>query len=167
MKAILEEMVIEKGDEKKDTYKRTNIRLRNGGLLKEKNNPGGGSISKKKASILVVDDEVTIRELFRKLLERVGYCVDVANDGHEAVEKAKNKSYPMAFIDIVMPGINGYLTLLELKKLNQNMKAVMMTGYSVESIVKDAMKKDAYACISKPFSRDDVLSLIARMEEKL
>lgn len=158
---------IEKEGAEKDTDKLGYGHLKNKGSPKEKNSPGVEPKSKKKASVLVVDDEVTIRELFRKLLERVGYCVDVASNGHEAVEKAKNRAYPMAFIDVVLPGINGYLTLLELKKLNPNVKAVMMTGYSVESIVKDAMKKDAYACISKPFSRDDVLSLIAKMEGKL
>lgn len=160
-------MAIEKAGAEKDADKLGYGRLKAKGSPKEKNSPGVESKSKKKVSILVVDDEVTIRELFRKLLERVGYCVDVASDGNEAVEKAKNKSYPMAFIDIVMPGINGYLTFLELKKLNPNLKAVMMTGYSVESVVKDAMKKDVYACISKPFARDDVLSLIAKIEGEL
>lgn len=118
---------------------------------------------KKKVSILVVDDDITMRELFKRLLGSEGYSVDVASDGRTAIEKAKDKTYDIAFIDIVMPGINGYLTFLEIKKANPDIKAVMMTGYSVESVVKDCMKKDAYACINKPFARDDVLSLIEKI----
>lgn len=149
----------------KDTYKLGKAIHRNKNYPKEEGQTRGRL--KKGLSILVVDDDDTIRELFRRLLESKGYTIDTASDGYKAVELARKKKHGLAFIDIVMPGMNGYLTFLEIKKINPGMKAVMMTGYSVDSIIKDALKKDAYTCINKPFFRDDVLSIIAKIEKEL
>ncbi len=125
------------------------------------------AIEKNTLSILIVDDDESIRELFERLLKREGYFIDAVEDGAGAIEKTKAKNYDIAFIDIVMPGINGYLTFCEIKKISPNIKAVMMTGYSEESTIKAAIKEGAYACLFKPFSRDNLFSLIKKIGKKL
>lgn len=158
-------VLLEREELGKDTYRLGK------GVPKNKNCPReeGQTVGrlKKGLSILVADDDDTIRELFKRLLESEGYTIDITTDGYRAVELARKKKHDLAFIDVVMPGMNGYLTFLEIKKINPKIKAVMMTGYSVDSIVKDALKKDAYTCINKPFSRDDVLGIIATIEKGL
>ncbi|ODS30584.1 MAG: putative two-component response regulator protein, partial [Candidatus Scalindua rubra] len=71
-----------------------------------------------KTTILVVDDEFSIRETLKGILEDRGYKVDVAEDGHTAIEMAKKTHFDIMFIDVVMPGIDGFKTLEEIKKLD-------------------------------------------------
>jgi DNA-binding NtrC family response regulator len=117
-------------------------------------------------SILVVDDEESMRDLFERLFSDDGFSLDTVEDGAKAIEKVKAKDYDIAFIDIVMPGINGYLAFCEMKKISPALKAVMITGYSEESIIKACIKEGAYACLHKPFSLDILFSLIEKIKSE-
>lgn len=117
-------------------------------------------------SILVVDDEESMRDLFERLFEGEQFSLDTVEDGAKAIEKVKIKDYDIAFIDIVMPGINGYLAFCEMKKISPSLKAVMITGYSEESIIKAALKEGAYACLHKPFSLNILFSLIEKIKSE-
>ena len=117
-------------------------------------------------SILVADDEESIRGLFERLFKGEGFSLDTAEDGAKAIEKVKIKEYDIAFIDIVMPGINGYMAFCEMKKISPNLKAVMITGYAEESIIKACLKEGAYACLHKPFSLDTLFDLIEKIKSE-
>lgn len=59
-------------------------------------------------SILVIDDDVAIRVLLQAVLKRMNFQVDLAEDGHVALEKLKNTSYDVVLLDLMMPRVNGY-----------------------------------------------------------
>ena len=117
-------------------------------------------------SILLVDDDECMRDLFERILSKEGFSLDTAEDGAKAIEKVKIKDYDVVFIDIAMPGISGYLTFCEMKKISPSLKAVMISGYADDFIFNAAMKEGAYACLHKPFTLDVLFSLIEKIKNE-
>lgn len=69
------------------------------------------------AHILAVDDNPEIREIIEILLTGEGFAVDQAGNGTQALAMLKEKHYDLIILDIMMPGMNGYQTCLEIRKL--------------------------------------------------
>ncbi len=110
--------------------------------------------------VLVVDDRLEDRETFRDILEGKGYRVTTAKDGYEAIELVKKGNFDIIFVDVKMPGIDGIRTFDEIHKIRPDVPVIMVTGYSVEELVKDALDKGAYACIYKPLDMDKILKIV-------
>jgi len=112
------------------------------------------------ASILVVDDEAIMQEILGDFLREEGYEVDVAGSGEEGVERARQRLYDCAIVDLMMPGIDGIETMQQLREIDPSLPVVMVTAFaSVESAV-EAMKQGAYEYITKPFKNDEVLVVL-------
>jgi len=118
----------------------------------------------KKAYILVVDDEETIRETIRIILEENGYKVDTAKNGVEAIEKSKRNYYDVALLDIRLPDIEGTKLLTKMKDTVPKMVKIMVTGYASMENAIEALNYGADAYITKPVSPDELLKVI---DEKL
>jgi len=110
--------------------------------------------------ILIVDDERRMTETLTDLLEELGYHVEVAFDGFEAIEKARSQFFDVILMDIRMPGINGVETFREIKKFRPEAAVMMMTAYSVEELVAEALKEGAYDVMYKPLDIGKVLEFI-------
>lgn len=111
-------------------------------------------------NILVVDDLKSIRMTLGRVLEDEGHNVVLAEDGYQAIEAAKQTSFDIIFMDIKMPGINGVQTFREVKKINPQAAVIMMTAYSVEDLVREALEEGAYAVVYKPFDIENIVSII-------
>ena len=83
------------------------------------------------ASILIVDDEQGIRDVLREYLELEGYEVDDAADGMEAIRKAKAKDYDLIVMDVMMPKLDGYSAVKEIKK-DKDVPVIMLSARSEE-----------------------------------
>ena len=92
-------------------------------------------------------------------MEEKGYKVSTAGDGFTAIKMAGNTHFDMALIDVVMPGIDGFQTLGEIKKIDPEIKAIMMTGHDVEHFVEKAISLGAFAHLSKPIDIVELLQL--------
>ena len=79
--------------------------------------------------ILVVDDEENIRFLFKEELEEEGYSVEVASNGHEAIEKEKKAKFDVIVMDIKMPGMDGIQALNEIKNFNKDQLVILCSAY--------------------------------------
>ena len=113
-----------------------------------------------KLKILVVDDQRGIRLTLSAIIEHQGYEVTEAEDGYQAIEAVTNNAFDLVFLDIKMPGINGVQSFREIKKISPGSAVVMMTGFSVEDLVSEALEEGARTVIYKPFQVDKVLSLV-------
>ncbi len=113
-----------------------------------------------KTNILVVDDLKSVRMTLGRVLEDEGHNVVLAEDGYQAIEAAKQTSFDIIFMDIKMPGINGVQTFREVKKINPQAAVIMMTAYSVEDLVREALEEGAYAVVYKPFDIENIVSII-------
>ncbi|MFQ5893226.1 MAG: response regulator [Nitrospinota bacterium] len=104
--------------------------------------------------IMVVDDERSVCRALRKFLERKGYRVVEAYNGHEALELYKRERPKVVLLDIRMPGKNGLEVLRELKAHNPKARVIMVSAVQEEEIVLKAMNAGAFDYITKPINRD-------------
>ena len=82
------------------------------------------------SNILVIDDEEIMREILETLLAREGYDVKLAASGEEGLELARAIPFDAALVDIMMPGINGIETLDELRRIDEDLAVIIITGRS-------------------------------------
>ena len=113
-----------------------------------------------KTNVLVVDDDRGIRFTLEGIIDDEGYAVRSAEDGYQAIELAKETAFQWMFMDIRMPGLNGVETYLEIKKISPECRVVMMTGFSVEELVSQALEEGVYAVLFKPLPVEQVLKIL-------
>lgn len=109
--------------------------------------------------ILVVDDEENIREVLKEYAEFEGHEVDEAEDGREAVEKAKNNDYDIIIMDIMMPRLDGYSACKEIRKIKST--PIMMLsarGEEYDKLFGFELGIDDY--VVKPFSPKEVMARV-------
>lgn len=100
--------------------------------------------------ILVIDDERSIRNTLKDILEYEKYEVDLAEDGFEGLEKAAQTKYDVILCDIKMPRMDGMEVLEKILELNSDHTVVMISGHGNIETAVEAIKKGAYDFISKP-----------------
>jgi DNA-binding NtrC family response regulator len=116
--------------------------------------------------ILIVDDDAELRANLSEILRGAGYHTEEAASGKEAIEKAVCEEYDIALLDLIMPGMNGRDTLVELKRINPKTKTIMITAFATVEDAVEAIKKGASDYISKPFKIDELLTTIRRVLEE-
>lgn len=109
------------------------------------------------ARVLIVDDEPVTCETLGDVLEARGYIVDKAASGEEALKKIKPGGFEVALVDLKMPGMDGISTYKEMRRIDPNLRIVLMTAYSLESWVVLALKLGADGVLYKPFDPDIVV----------
>ena len=102
------------------------------------------------SKILVVDDEVKACELLKRFLEMKGYDVIMANNGEDAIEKARNEKPDAMLLDIRMPGMEGTEVLKQIREFDKDVGIVMVTAVKEEQVGKEALKAGADEYITKP-----------------
>lgn len=118
------------------------------------------------ARILVVDDERDYNETIVKRLRRRGFEAETALSGPEALELLGRKSFDVALLDIMMPGMDGIEVLRELKKRTPEVEVILLTGHaSVESGVL-GMSIGANSYLLKPVDFDELLAAIGQAYER-
>ena len=111
--------------------------------------------------ILVVDDEPTVVHVVGDVLEASGWEVDRALDAEEALSLLRGGSPAVAFLDIVLPGMNGLELLQTIKARSPETVVVMMTSHASIETAVEALQNGAYDYLDKPFEDLEVISLTA------
>ena len=110
--------------------------------------------------ILVVDDEETIRFCLKEALERVGYKVNTAENGENALKLMKKLIPDLIILDLKMPGIDGLDLLKEIKSHDPNILVILLTGHSSIDSAVSAMKAGAFDYLEKPFKMEHITIVI-------
>ena len=112
--------------------------------------------------ILVVDDEQTMQELARDLLEEQGYSVLLAGSGIEAVEifRERSEEIDLVILDLVMPKLDGGQTYLQLKSIDSSLRAFFCTGYMPNKVIAALLEEENLKAIQKPFDTGSFLALV-------
>lgn len=117
------------------------------------------------AKLLVIDDERSIRNTLREILEYEGYQMDDAPDGPTALQLASAEKYDVILCDIKMPQMDGIEVLDKLLAMNDT-PVVMISGHGNIETAVDAIKRGAYDYISKPLDLNRLLITIRNAMEK-
>lgn len=120
--------------------------------------PGDGQ------SLLVVDDNETLRERVARAFTNRGFRVSTAANYDEAIAIAREQAPDLAVVDLRMPGPSGLELLRDLKKLNAEMKVVMLTGFGSIATAVEAMRYGAHNYVSKPADTDDIIRAFQKGE---
>lgn len=118
------------------------------------------------AQILVVDDEGANRYSVSKTLQRVGYVVNEAASGEEALEFVNNQEYDVVLTDIRMQGIDGVELLRRIKEQSPDAIVILMTGFASLGTAVEALRLGAHDYLIKPSSSQDIRSSVARGVER-
>ena len=119
-----------------------------------------------RTKVLVVDDERSILSLLRDALGQWGYQVASFASAGEALQALRSELFAVALIDIHMPDMGGLELLREIKKHDEAIEVVMMTGYPTIASAVEALKEGAYDYLSKPLLLDELRHLMARLTER-
>ncbi|MFO8053824.1 MAG: sigma-54 dependent transcriptional regulator [Bacteroidales bacterium] len=118
-----------------------------------------------KKKILVVDDEKSIRNSLREILENEQYKVDEAPDGPEALELVRQYHFDLVLLDIKMPQMDGVEVLERLNVLS-DAPVVMISGHGNIETAVEAIKKGAYDFIEKPLDLNRLLITLRNALDK-
>ncbi len=116
-------------------------------------------------TILLVDDEEMVRSLGNRILHSVGYKTLLANDGVEAIEiyQQKVSEIDLVILDLSMPRKSGKETMMELKKMNSQVKIIISSGFDRSGDVQKLLEAGAYEFIQKPFQLQNLLKIIRKV----
>jgi two-component system cell cycle sensor histidine kinase/response regulator CckA len=116
----------------------------------------------KNLTVLVVDDEEKILYAISEMLKRVGFKLFTATSGQIAIELYQKNmgTIDIVILDMIMPDMDGGETYLKLKNINQNVKVLLSSGYSLQGQAQDTLKLGGVGFIQKPFSEKELLQEI-------
>lgn len=110
--------------------------------------------------ILVVDDNQDHADSMAELFALEGHAVTVAYSGEDAIAAYDRHVFDIAFMDVMMPGRNGVESFLEIKRAQPDVKVYMMTGYSIDQLLQQAIDNGALGVLGKPLDFNQVMRVI-------
>ena len=118
--------------------------------------------------ILLVDDEEMIINGSREMLETLGYSVDVAKSGKEAIEiyQANIDKIDLVILDIIMPGMGGSEVYDILKQINPYVKVLLSSGYSIDGSATEILERGCEGFLQKPFNLTNLSQKLNEILEK-
>jgi CheY-like chemotaxis protein len=111
-------------------------------------------------SILVVDDDADICRNLSDILTDVGYHVDTATGGQAALELVRQHPYDVALLDLKMPDMDGLTLYREIKKLQADTVAIVVSAYASGAITEEALTAGAWQVLPKPLDLGRLLRLV-------
>jgi two-component system cell cycle sensor histidine kinase/response regulator CckA len=114
-------------------------------------------------TILLVDDEESIRSMGAQMLQRLGFTVLMAADGREALEvfRAHEAAIALVLLDLTMPHMDGVEAFRELRRLREDVRVIISSGYSEQEVTQRFVGKGLAGFIQKPY-RSDALAAVLR-----
>ena len=137
------------------TYLNNYITHRNLGFMYQMQRPEQKLPMQREIRILVVDDEEPLRDLLRISLQKAGYKVIVARNGHEALEVFGRTPVDLVLMDVMMPDMDGFEVCVELRK-RSDVPVVMLTALNRPDDIVHGFNLGADDYISKPFTFREV-----------
>lgn len=128
-------------------------------------NKQDNEIPERPIRMMVVDDEAIVRSYSKTLFEMHGHQVDTFATASEAIAFYRHNcaDIDLVLLDMIMPHMDGQQLFAELKQINPDIKAMLATGYSVESKVQEIVEDGILVCLKKPFTYDQLQRKITDM----
>lgn len=116
----------------------------------------------KRPNVLILDDEPIVGKRLKPALEKVGCDVEAYENPADALKAIDAREFDVVVTDIRMDDIDGMQILEHVLKKSKRTKVIMITGYAMMALAREAMDKGAFDFISKPFKPDDLRQAVAK-----
>lgn len=113
-------------------------------------------------SILVADDDASVRTLLRTLLSRVGYSIEEADDGRDAIDRIGARQFEVVITDLMMPRADGFEVLRRTRELQPKTPVIVLTAEGSIRDCVEAMRAGAFNFVTKPFHHRDLQEVVGR-----
>jgi DNA-binding NtrC family response regulator len=125
--------------------------------------------SEESLEVLLVDDELSTREILEQFCRSRNLAVTVASDGRAAMTAIERNPtrFTIILTDINMPGADGFEVLKAAKAVNRECYVVMITGYATLDSALRAVREGAYDYLAKPFSLGQLDVMLARIKDRI
>ncbi len=117
--------------------------------------------------ILLAEDNLSNQKVALTMLEKIGYKADTALNGIEVLEKVKNKTYDLIFMDIQMPHMDGVSATIEIKKSfppERTPRIIAVTANSMKEDHENYIKQGLDDCVVKPFRIQNLVEVIMKTQ---
>ena len=111
--------------------------------------------------IFVVDDDRDHAESIADILGMHGYEVELSFSGEDAVRRFSERDFDIVLLDVKLPGMNGVEAFFEFRRQRPDAQVIMMTGFSLEQLLSQALSSGAEGVLRKPFAVPELLKALA------
>ena len=113
-----------------------------------------------KLRVLIVDDEPSVGDALRLVLESNGYEVVLVTNGHEGIDQVRRRRFGFSVVDLFLTDISGFQVITGIRKHQPEIPIVLITAHGSEQVFAEAKKLGAVAGLAKPFPPAEILKLI-------
>ncbi len=118
-------------------------------------------------TILITDDDPSMRETLREIVEPEGFATYLASSGEEAIEIVETKMVHLALLDMHMPSLTGLETLQWLRRIHAWLPAILVTADATNELLRQAFSSNVYSVLPKPVKRQVLVYTVVRALEKV
>jgi len=111
-------------------------------------------------SILIVDDEPSVGDALRLVLESHGYEVVLVTKGQDGIDQARNRRFEFSVVDLFLTDITGFQVITEIHNLQPQIPILLITAHGTPRIFAEATRCGAIGALAKPFLPAEILKVI-------
>ncbi len=116
--------------------------------------------------VFIIDDDRDHAESVADVLAMRGFECEIAYSGEAGLERFREAQFDIVFMDVKLPGMNGVETFFEFRKLKPGVKVMLMTGFSLEQLVAQAVENGALGVLRKPFRMQELLDVLEQVKPR-
>jgi two-component system, NtrC family, response regulator HydG len=116
--------------------------------------------------VFIIDDDRDHAESVADVLAMRGFECELAFSGEAGLARFRESAFDIVFMDVKLPGMNGVETFFEFRKLRPGVKVMLMTGFSLEQLVAQAVENGALGVLRKPFAMQELLDVLEQVKPR-
>jgi len=116
--------------------------------------------SKEKLTILIVDDEPSVGDALRLVLESNGYEVVLVTKGQDGIDQARRRPFAFGVVDLFLNDISGFQVIADLHNVQPQIPILLITSYGSPQVCEEAKSLGAIGALAKPFPPAEILKVI-------
>lgn len=117
-------------------------------------------LATEKTSILIVDDEPSVGDALKLVLESSGYEVVLVNNGLDGIDQSRNRRFGFSIVDLRLTDISGFQVITDILVLQPRTPILLITAHGGPQVFAEAKKLGAVGALSKPFHPSEILKVI-------
>jgi two-component system, NtrC family, response regulator HydG len=116
--------------------------------------------------VFIIDDDRDHAESIADVLTMRGFETELAFSGEAGLARFREAEFDIVFMDVKLPGMNGVETFFEFRKIKPDVKVMLMTGFSLEQLIAQAVENGALGVLRKPFEIRDLLDVLDQVKPR-